>query len=64
MMNNTKPTSKRSESPCGKSLKGVYRSPVLQYFGAVTDLTNSAIGTCKDDSNTNICGADHTMAMF
>ena len=36
--------------------KRAYRAPVLQYFGAVTDLTNSAIGTCSDDSDSNNCG--------
>jgi hypothetical protein len=36
--------------------KRAYHAPVLQYFGAVTDLTNSAIGTCADDSDTNNCG--------
>ena len=29
--------------------KQEYKAPVLQHFGAVTDLTNSAVGSCHDD---------------
>ena len=32
-------------------LKQQYKAPVLQHFGSVTDLTNSAVGSCQDDGN-------------
>ena len=41
------------ETPDGKL---AYRSPRLQYFGAVTDLTNNFTGTCKDDGISQRCG--------
>ena len=46
-------SSARVEQTTGKQR---YRRPSLQYFGSVTELTNSALGTCADDSDTNNCG--------
>jgi hypothetical protein len=31
--------------------KQEYQAPVLQHFGAVTDLTNNTVGSCRDDGN-------------
>ena len=42
--------------------KQKYQSPVLRYFGLVTDLTNSAVGSCRDDSSA-ICAAAGSMTM-
>ena len=33
-----------------KPAKQKYQTPVLQHFGSVTELTNSANGSCHDDS--------------
>jgi len=41
--------------------KQQYQAPVLQHFGAVTDVTNNARGTCQDDGN-NCPRPDGTMA--
>jgi len=30
--------------------KQKYQAPILQHFGSVTELTNSAQGSCHDDS--------------
>ena len=46
-----------------KLLKQKYQPPVLQHFGSVTELTNSAVGSCQDDSNQNICGPNKGMQM-
>jgi hypothetical protein len=43
-----------SEKAAGGRLP--YQSPRLQYFGAVTDLTNNFGGTCKDDGVSMQCG--------
>ena len=37
--------------------KQEYQAPVLQHFGAVTDLTNNTGGSCQDDGNNCPMGA-------
>jgi hypothetical protein len=46
-----------------KPLKQKYQTPVLQHFGSVTELTNSATGSCKDDADDNTCGSNSLMQM-
>lgn len=46
-----------------ESLKKEYQTPELQHFGSVTELTNSAISSCMDDSDGNDCGPVGDMAM-
>lgn len=43
--------------------KRPYNPPVLQCFGAVTALTGDAVGSCMDDSTSNICPPDQNMQM-
>ena len=45
-----------------KPPKQKYQAPVLQHFGSVTELTNSADGSCHDDSGA-CSGANQGMQM-
>jgi hypothetical protein len=45
-----------------KPIKQKYQTPVLQHFGSVTELTNSADGSCHDDSDA-CTGANQGMQM-
>ena len=40
-----------------------YTAPVFQLFGSVTELTNSAAGSCMDDADNNQCSAAGSMSM-
>jgi hypothetical protein len=44
------------------SLKQTYKTPVLQRFGLVTDLTNNNVGSCSNDGNAACKTSDSAMA--
>ena len=41
------------EKPAAKTVQGTarrrYQAPVLRCFGLITELTNTAVGSCHDD---------------
>ena len=43
------------------SLKQTYKTPVLQRFGLVTDLTNQNVGSCNNDGVASCKTSDPNM---